>query len=203
MKAILIFTLYSISQISFLNGQDLDSIHFVEQIVVDGETLILQKIPEVEIMDHGKFMSSDEKRQFYKLKRNLLKVYPYAMYAVNLYNEIQDETDDLKRRKKRKFIKEREKYVREQFEEDVRHFTKSQGHLFVDLINRETGGNCYDVIKEVKSGFVAFNWQRIGLLFGYDLKKTYNPTDPKNADLEMMLSMIKNEKPGYITKVLH
>jgi hypothetical protein len=105
-------------------------------------------------------------------------------------------------RKKRKYIKEREKLVREKFEEDIRNFTKSQGHLFVDLINRETGGNCYKVIKEVKSGFVAFNWQRIGLLFGYNLKESYDSSDPENADIELILSMIKNEKPGYLTRAL-
>ena len=201
MKASTIFISIIFSLTSGLKAQ-VDSFHFAEQMIIDGDTLILQKIPEVQVMDHGKFMSSAERRRFYRLKRNMMKVYPYAMYAVSLYNEIQDETGDLRRRKKKKYIKEREKYVREKFEEDIRDFTKSQGHLFVDIINRETGGNCYNVIKEVKSGFVAFNWQRIGLLFGYNLKETYDPNSPENADIELILSMIKNEKPGYITQAL-
>lgn len=195
---ILISFVFSLSAIA-----QIDSFHFAEQIILDGDTLLLQNIPEVTVMDKGRFMSSDEQRQYYKLRRNLLKVYPYAMYAVDLYNEIQNETGDLRWVKKRRYVKNREKDVREKFEEDVRNFTKSQGHLFVKLINRETGGNCYDVIKEVKSGFTAFNWQRIGLLFGYDLKEEYNINAEENQDIELIISMIENNQPGYLTKVLN
>ncbi|MEX2590006.1 MAG: DUF4294 domain-containing protein [Chitinophagales bacterium] len=189
--------------LSLIASAQLDTFNFAEQKIIDGDTLLLQSIPEVEIVNKGRFMSSDERRHFYKLRRNLLKVYPYAMYAVDLYNDIQNETDELRWLKKRRYIKDREKDVRDKFEEDVRNFTKSQGHLFVQLINRETGGNCYDVISEVKSGFVAFNWQRIGLLFGYNLRETYDPKAEENEDIELIIRMIENQQPGYLTKVLH
>ena len=44
------------------------------------------------------------------------------------------------------------------------------------LISRETGHSSYALLKEFKSGFSAFTYQMVGSTFGYNLKKTYDPT---------------------------
>jgi hypothetical protein len=44
----------------------------------------------------------------------------------------------------------------------------------VKLINRETGNNCYHIIKEIKGGFSAWAWQIVAKHYTYDLKEEYD-----------------------------
>ena len=43
------------------------------------------------------------------------------------------------------------------------------------LINRETGSNCYEIIKELKGGFAARFYQTVAFFFDSNLKQSYNP----------------------------
>jgi hypothetical protein len=43
------------------------------------------------------------------------------------------------------------------------------------LINRETGNNCYEIIKEYKGGFTARIYQTVAFFFDSNLKQAYNP----------------------------
>ena len=47
------------------------------------------------------------------------------------------------------------------------------------LINRETGNNCYEIIKEYKGGLTARVYQTVALFFNSNLKQPY---DEKNDD---------------------
>ena len=42
------------------------------------------------------------------------------------------------------------------------------------LINRETGNNCYEIIKEYKGGFNARLYQTVAFFFNSNLKQPYN-----------------------------
>ena len=42
------------------------------------------------------------------------------------------------------------------------------------LINRQTGNNCYNIIKEYKGGFTARFWQTVAFFFGSSLKQPYD-----------------------------
>jgi len=42
------------------------------------------------------------------------------------------------------------------------------------LINRETGNNCYEIIKEYKGGFNARVYQTVAFFFNSNLKQSYN-----------------------------
>ena len=44
-----------------------------EFIVIDGDTIIISKVPEVEVLA---FKNREEKLRYYILKRKVLKVYP-------------------------------------------------------------------------------------------------------------------------------
>ena len=46
------------------------------------------------------------------------------------------------------------------------------------LINRETGNNCYDILKEYKGGFNARLYQTIAFFFGSNLKQSYDGSGP-------------------------
>ena len=50
------------------------------------------------------------------------------------------------------------------------------------LIYRETGNNCYEIIDEYKGFVSAAFWQGVAVIFGSNLKQTY---DARGKDLEM------------------
>ncbi len=42
------------------------------------------------------------------------------------------------------------------------------------LINRQTGNNCYEIIKEYKGGFTARMYQTVAFFFNSNLKQPYD-----------------------------
>ena len=54
------------------------------------------------------------------------------------------------------------------------------------LINRQTGNNCYEIIKEYKGGFTARFWQTVAFVFGSNLKQPYNASGD-DREIEMIV----------------
>jgi uncharacterized protein DUF4294 len=54
--------------------------------------------------------------------------------------------------------------------------------VLIKLIDRQTGQNCYSIIKELKGGFSAMVWQSVGVFFNNNLTRDY---DPEGDDKEM------------------
>ena len=75
-----------------------------------------------------------------------------------------------------------EKDLKKEFADKVTNLSVYQGKVLMKLINRETGNNCYEIIKEYKGGFNAGFWQAIAFVFGSNLKQPY---DAKGDDREI------------------
>ena len=76
---------------------------------------------------------------------------------------------------RKKIIKSREKEMKRDFGDKVTNLSVYQGKVLMKLINRETGNNCYEIIKEYKGGFNAGFWQTVAYVFGSSLKQPYAP----------------------------
>lgn len=165
----------------------------IAKVQVDGEdTLAVVQMNEVVVFSKREFKDSHDRWEFERLKKNTIKVYPYVKLAVDIYQEINEEREGITRkRKERKYINNKEEDLREQFETQLRDLTKSQGKILIQLINRETGNNCYAIIKDLKNPITAFFWNVVGKRYGYDLKEEYKPEE--NQDLEFIVKMLKNE----------
>jgi hypothetical protein len=155
----------------------------------NGDSMRQYNLSEVEILSK-KFTTREERMAFERLKNNTLKVYPYARMAVGIYEEMKMEVDGEKRRSRKHYVNEKEKELRERFEKEIRDMTKTQGNILIKLINRDTGNNCYDIVKEMKGGFTAFFWNIGGKLYDHNLKEDYKPEE--NQDLELIIRMINN-----------
>ncbi len=155
-------------------------------LVTDGDTLYISDLEGTSITMPREFKDDDEKRRYYKLKRSAQKVYPYAVKAITLYKQTKEETSDMKRRKRKKHTKKMQKELKEEFEKPLKKLTKTQGKVLIAMIERELDTSFYKVIKELRSGFVASYWNVLGKMYGYKLKKKYDP----NADpiMEAVLS---------------
>jgi len=158
-------------------------------VVNAGDSIRLYNLSEIEILSK-KFSSKEDRTAFERLKNNTLKVYPYARIAAEIYDEMKEKVAGSKRREKKQYINETEKELRERFENEIRNMSRTQGNILIKLINRDTGNNCYDIVKEMKGGFTAFFWNLGGKLYDHNLKEAYKPEE--NQDLELIIRMINN-----------
>lgn len=125
-----------------------------------------------------------------RLRADLYVVYPYAIASAQIINEINHSLIGITdKNQRRKIIKNRERDLKKQFGDKITNLTVDQGKLLMKLINRETGDNCYEIIKEYDGGFTAGFWQTIALLFGSNLKQKYD-AQGKDAVIEAIVKDI-------------
>lgn len=150
---------------------------------VDNELIPWVVIPEIPIIDTRLFRSAEEKAKFNRLRYNVLKVLPYAMYARRKYEELQMNLANVKSRKeKRVMIKAFESEIKDMFNREVKNLTITQGGILIKLIDRETGNSSYDLLKDMKGGITAFFYQSIARIFGNNLKNTYDPQEDRDIE---------------------
>lgn len=156
-------------------------------VSIDTATYTIQ-LPEVPILS---WRSKDEQMEYYKSLSRIRKVIPYVKIARALYHDLQEKKNDEKKKRYRAYRKDLEKEMREQFEKELKNLSIGQGQVLVKLINRETGNNCYDIIKEIKGGFSAWGWQIVAKHYDYDLKEKYDPQ--KEWILELAIKNLGKE----------
>ncbi len=134
-----------------------------------------------------------KKRQEWTRLRNAIYVtYPYARKAGAIMNEINAKVATMKDEKARKkYIKSREKELKKEFADPLGELSVYQGKVLMKLINRQTGNNCYDIIKEYKGGFTARFYQTVAFFFNSNLKQPY---DAGGSEREMELIVQEVER---------
>ena len=148
-----------------------------EFTIIDEDTIIISKVPEVEILA---FKDYDEKLRYYILKRKVLKVYPYALKAKTKLVAIQVGLDSIpKRRHKKRYTKEVANWVKGEYAEQLKNLTMSEGRILVKLIYRETQITSYELVKSYRGRFNAFFWQTLAKFYDNDLKAKYDPINDR------------------------
>ena len=128
---------------------------------------------------------------YYRLRFNVIKVYPYARLAAVKLNEMNSKMAEMKTdREKRKYRKSVEEQVRKDFEEQIKKLSINQGNVFIKLIDRETGHSSYELVKELKGSFNAFFAQGLAKVFGDDLKDKYDPYG-EDSTIETIVQQIE------------
>ncbi len=150
----------------------------VQGIVVDGDTLMLKTHASVWVYAKGHYGYGGLSLEEWTRLRNAVYVtYPYARKAGAIMNDINTHLVGITSSSERsKYIKSREKELKKEFTDPLTNLSIYQGKVLMKLIKRETGNNCYEIIKEYKSGITARFWQTVAFLFGSDLKQPYDPT---------------------------
>lgn len=116
-----------------------------------------------------------KKREYDRLRNAVYVTYPYARKAGYIINDINAHLSGIKGEgARRKYLKSREKELKKEFAEPLKDLSVYQGKVLMKLINRQTGNNCYDILKEYKGGFNARFYQTVAFVFGSSLKQPYN-----------------------------
>lgn len=133
-----------------------------------------------------------KKAEWTRLRNAVYVTYPYAKKAGAIMNDINRKLANITSSTKRKsIIKEREKELKKEFTDPIQDLSVYQGRVLMKLINRQTGNNCYEIIKEYKGGFTARFWQTVAFVFGSNLKQPYNA---EGADREIELIVQEVER---------
>ena len=75
---------------------------------------------------------------------------------------------------RKNYLKTREKELKKEFTDPLTNLSVYQGKVLMKLINRQTGNNCYDLIKEYKGGVTARFYQTVAFFFDSNLRQPYN-----------------------------
>lgn len=129
----------------------------------------------VKIASRRFFKDFAEQRQYYLYMRAARKVYPFALQAIDLYDDIQSETADMNKRQRRRFIRHEHKELKDDFKDQMKSLSKTEGRVLIKMIEKEVGKPFYDVIKDTRGGITATYWHNLGKMWGYDLKDGYRP----------------------------
>ncbi len=169
-----------------------DNLYKLHSIERNGINLPEIDIKEVVIIGRP---STAKKFPFWRYQRlvyNLKKVYPYALLVRGRLEEVNNGLAQIPEEKDRKkYLRQVEKDVFGEYEDDVRDMTITQGKLLIKLIDRETRNTSYALIRQYRGSFSAAFWQSIARIFGTNLKEEYDPYGD-DAVMEIILQEIES-----------
>ena len=163
----------------------------VRAIIVEGDTIPVIGLKEVEIFSLTIPKSRKAQRKLTRLIKNVKKVYPWARLAgiqLRKYDKMLVEANTEKER--RKIMKQAEKEINEKYGGDLKKLTFSQGKILIKLIDRETGNSSYSLVQELRGNFTAFFYQAFARIWGYNLKLKYDP-EGEDKQIETIVKMIE------------
>ena len=120
-----------------------------------------------------------------RLRNAVYQTYPYARIAGSTINDINRSLANVSSKKARKeYIKSREKELKAEFADPLTNLSVYQGKILMKLINRQTGNNCYEIIKEYKGGVNARFYQTVAFFVGGNLKQDFDLSDKTDRQIE-------------------
>ncbi len=192
-----IFTVFISSSESFSQDSVRVGRYKLPAVVIGDDTFPVVNLPMVTVVDFADPEMLKNIQAYYRLRFNVIKVYPYARLAAVKLNEMNEHATTLTNEKeKRKYIKETEKQMKIDFEDQIKNLSISQGDVLIKLINRETGNTSYELLKELRGSLNAFFAQGLAKLFNHDLKDTYDPLG-RDKTIENIVQQIESGQINF------
>ncbi len=164
----------------------------VRATIYNGDTIPYATLPPIVCYVPRVFKNRRDAAKWDRLKYNVKKVYPYAILAAAklkeydvLLSKIPDESE------RNRYMKLAEKQLKDQFGEELKNLTMTQGRILIKLVDRETGKTTYNIVKEMRGSFSAFMWQGVAILFSSNLKDEYDGKGEDKA-IEEAIKLIEN-----------
>lgn len=150
--------------------------YLVPMCIYEGDTIPCVQLKTVYIFRPLSFKSEKERIEYYRLVRNVKKVYPISKEVNQAIIETYEYLQTLPNEKARnKHIKRVEKGLKEQYTPQMKKLSFSQGKLLIKLIDRQSHQTSYELVKAFMGPFKAGFYQTFAALFGASLKKEYDP----------------------------
>jgi hypothetical protein len=164
-------------------------------IIQNGDTIIHKNLIEVTVFPEKFFKNDRHERRYGRFVDKVKKVYPYARLAGDMLDEYEPKYLALDNDKdRRRMMKDLEQELLDQYKDELKRMTISEGRILLKLIDRETTRTSFALIKEFRGGVSATFWQGIARLFGSNLKSEYEPSG-EDRILEEIVTLIE---VGYL-----
>lgn len=151
-----------------------------EAIVYNGDTMELKTLGNIYLYSRMTAAQRAANAKYNRLRNAVYVTYPFARKAGIVMNEMNAKLSTISEGSdRRQYIRSKESVLRKEFTEPLTNLSVYQGKVLMKLINRETGNNCYEIIKEYKGGLTARLYQTVAFFFNSNLKQPY---DAKNDD---------------------
>jgi hypothetical protein len=176
MSRVVFFLFFLSSTIALSQVVESDSL--VDYIKIKGDSIVRSSIDldKVILLPKKEFKNSNEIKNYLILKRKTLKVYSYAILASNRLTTLNERLVNIKRRRDRKnYTKKIQKFIANEFYDELRKFTQTEGQILIKLLHRQTGTSAYKIIKELRNGWSAFWYNNTARIFNMSLKKEFDP----------------------------
>ena len=150
--------------------------YLVPVCIYEGDTIPCLQLPTVYIFKPLKFKNDKERMEYYRLVRNVKKVYPIAREINRTILETYEYLQTLPNEKARqKHIKRVEKGLKDQYTPRMKKLSFAQGKLLIKLVDRQSNQTSFELVKAFMGPFKAGFYQTFAALFGASLKKEYDP----------------------------
>ncbi len=165
-------------------------IYVARRLILDGDTIWVADLDEVYIFPTHTFKNRWQYWRYTRLIYNVKKAYPWAKLAGQKLDEVEKHMGTLKTEKEQKeYIKQVEKELLDDYKEDLKHLTITQGRILIKLVDRETGDTSYELVKELRGNLSAAFWQALARLFGSNLKSEYDAAGEDRLIEEIVLKI--------------
>jgi len=160
-------------------------------VIYNGDTIEAKTLPDLGLYSRLTERQRADRAKWTRLRNAVYVTFPYARRAGAVMNDMNAHllavTDKAERKK---YIQSREKELKKEFTDPLTNLSIYQGKVLMKLINRETGNNCYDIIKEYKGGFTARFYQTVAFFFSSNLKQPYDKTGD-DAEMEKIVQEVE------------
>jgi len=163
----------------------------VSIIDYEGEIMPYKELENVYVSNLPPAKLAKVVEKYNRLRNAVYVTYPYARTAGATLNDVNNHLTTIKSKAERKkYIKSREKELKEKFSDPLTNLSVYQGKVLMKLINRQTSNDCYEIIKEYKGGLSARMYQTVAFFFGSNLRQEYNTTDDYDRQIENFVKEI-------------
>ena len=163
----------------------------VAMVVYNGDTMEAKTLVDVSVQSYLTKKQVEANAKWTRLRNAIYVTYPYAKRAGAVLNDINLKLTNVTDKSTRKdYIKSREKELKKEFTDPLTNLSVYQGKVLMKLINRETGNNCYEIIKEYKGGATARLYQTVAFFFSSNLKQSYQ-AEGDDADIENIVKEVR------------
>jgi len=160
-------------------------------VIYNGDTIEAKTLPDLAFYSRYNQYQMNERAKWTRLRNAIYVTYPYARRAGIVMNDINKHLETLPGKASQKnYIKTRERELKKEFTDPLTNLSIYQGKVLMKLINRETGNNCYEIIKEYKGGLTARFYQTVAFFFNSSLKQPYDKTG-EDAEIEKIVQEVE------------
>jgi hypothetical protein len=175
--------------------------------IIEGDSIPREFIDldEVILLNKIEFTSKEDRRRYLILRRKTRKVYPYAKLASERLTTMTERLKTIEKKGERKrYTKRVQKYIEEEFSEELKKLTRTEGQILVKLIHRQTGRTAYELVKELRTGWRAFWYNTTANVFDISIKESYLPYEVKEDYLiedilerSFQANILERQKPAF------